>query len=161
MKLHEINPPSNYRRVSPMQNPSLGNEPRTDAPKPAIAPEPQTTMEPEAKIDPAMEKELDAAIAELGDHLKSMVSATPPGRNAMKSLPWFGGGARGFLRKLWYGNSPENPDWSNWNKPQGEGRARKGVTVREYAMLDEQLDIRINALLDVKPTSDVEGGAGI
>lgn len=46
-----------------------------------------------------------------------------------KTLPWFQHGMRGFLRKLWHGDHPENP---SWNAMQGES-VRRMVSVKEYA----------------------------
>lgn len=53
-----------------------------------------------------------------------------------KTLPWFKHGARGFLRKLWYGNHPNNPDWQNES------------SLGFYAYLSEQVDGMTDVLLN-------------
>lgn len=49
--------------------------------------------------------------------LPSAVAVPPqpqqPSRPKTTSLPWFKHGVRGFLRKLWHGDSPDNPDWQH------------------------------------------------
>lgn len=42
-----------------------------------------------------------------------------------KKLPWFKHGVGGFLKKLWYGNSPENPSWGK----------KEHLSLEEYSII--------------------------
>jgi thiaminase len=53
----------------------------------------------------------------------------------VKSLPWFSNGIKGFVRKLWYGDSNKNPDWSGVNE---------SVLIIEYASAKEELESILN-----------------
>lgn len=46
-----------------------------------------------------------------------------------KSLPWFKYGIRGFLNKLWYGDSPSNPNYQT-----------EGMTLKSYIRLEEEIN---------------------
>lgn len=48
----------------------------------------------------------------------------------VKNLPWFANGIKGFLRKLWHGNSKSNPDWS----------VSECVTLEEYTFIRNELE---------------------
>jgi hypothetical protein len=50
-----------------------------------------------------------------------------------KTLPWFAGGIKGFLRKLWHGNSSSNPDWQ-WNT------VKESCTLNEYAYIKSEIE---------------------
>lgn len=50
-----------------------------------------------------------------------------------KTLPWFAGGIKGFLRKLWHGNSSSNPDWQ-WNT------VKESCTVNEYFYIKSEIE---------------------
>jgi len=153
LQFNEINPSNPYGGTNPMNDPSrqFGAKPTTPPATPA-EPVPDTKLAA-SSMSPELEQEVDAAIDGLGQQLGQVMSATGPGNSAMKNLPWFGGGARGFLRKLWYGNSPENPDWSNWAQKQGDqtGAAevykKKGLTLKEYTAIDEQLEVRLQEMI--------------
>lgn len=57
-------------------------------------------------------------------------SVNPSPANQMKNLPWFANGIKGFLRKLWHGNSKTNPDWS----------MTESVTLEEYSFIKNELE---------------------
>ena len=46
-----------------------------------------------------------------------------------KSLPWFKYGIRGFLNKLWHGDSPSNPNYQS-----------ESMTLESYIRLEEEVD---------------------
>lgn len=50
-----------------------------------------------------------------------------------KTLPWFAGGIKGFLRKLWHGNSSSNPDWQ-WNT------VKESCTINEYFYIKNEIE---------------------
>lgn len=52
-----------------------------------------------------------------------------------KNLPWFSNGIRGFVRKLWYGDSSKNPDWSGVNE---------SVLIIEYVSVKDELESILN-----------------
>ena len=58
--------------------------------------------------------------------------ATAQGGGAAQSLPWFRHGIKGFLRKLWYGDGHENPDWQNY--------AQEHLSLENYNLIKEELE---------------------
>lgn len=56
-----------------------------------------------------------------------------PAQTPSKSLPWFAGGVKGFLRKLWHGNSASNPDWK-WNS------VKESFSVNEYFFIKNGIE---------------------
>jgi hypothetical protein len=60
----------------------------------------------------------------------------PPGKN----IPWFKYGIPGFMRKLWYGNNPNNPDY------------HREWSLAEYARIQESVrDASVTILNEVVP----------
>jgi len=57
-------------------------------------------------------------------------AANSPKNQEPKNLPWFANGIKGFLRKLWHGNSKSNPDWS----------MSECVTLEEYSFIRSELE---------------------
>ena len=58
------------------------------------------------------------------------------------SLPWFKHGVRGFLRKLWYGDHPTNPDWQ-----QMDSVMPKKLTLQEYIQVETNVGSAIDQLI--------------
>lgn len=58
-------------------------------------------------------------------------SPTPDTRPGFKSLPWFQHGVRGFVNKLWYGDHPQNPNWSNVRREHVQLALSEYMEVRE------------------------------
>lgn len=56
---------------------------------------------------------------------------TPDTRPGFKSLPWFQHGVRGFVNKLWYGDHPQNPNWSNVRREHVQLALSEYMEVRE------------------------------
>lgn len=50
-----------------------------------------------------------------------------------KSLPWFAGGIKGFLRKLWHGDSASNPDWKF-------NTVKESFSVNEYFFIKSEIE---------------------
>lgn len=48
-----------------------------------------------------------------------------------ESLPWFSNGLRGFLNKLYYNNTPENPDWKQYESTK--------ISLLEYVSIKKDL----------------------
>ena len=67
----------------------------------------------------------------------------PLGQSKQGSLPWFKHGVRGFLRKLWYGDHPTNPDWQQNNSVDYSGR----LTIQEYVQIENDVNNTIDGLL--------------
>lgn len=63
----------------------------------------------------------------------SPVASQPATISQPKNLPWFSGGIKGFLRKLWHGNSASNPDWQ-WNT------VKESCTLNEYAYIKSEIE---------------------
>jgi hypothetical protein len=61
-----------------------------------------------------------------------------------ESLPWFSNGLRGFLRKLYYNNATENPDWQQYKIESTTGR----ITLSEYVSIKRDLT---SALMESAP----------
>ena len=92
--------------------------------------------------DPELEKDVQELLNKLRMQLNQIQSSTPPG-NRPQALPWLQHGTRGFLRKLWYGNSQQNPDWDNYPKEH----AQHVLTLREYAETHDYLSSRIDIMI--------------
>jgi len=60
------------------------------------------------------------------------------------SLPWFKHGVRGFLRKLWYGSSKDNPDWQRQADSVHHGR----MTIQEYIQIERDIHGVLDGLLN-------------
>lgn len=93
-----------------------------------------------ASVVPELPEELEREIMALVDWLRSSIqrvsSATGPGSTS-KNLPWFGNGIQGFLRKLWYGDHPDNPSYS---KEEVQPLVVRKLTLKEYKELEIALD---------------------
>lgn len=63
-----------------------------------------------------------------------------------ESLPWFSNGLRGFLRKLYYNNNPDNPDWQNYKV---ESKRKNKISLSEYISIKNELQF---ALTENAPT---------
>lgn len=50
-----------------------------------------------------------------------------------KSLPWFAGGIKGFLRKLWHGDSASNPDWKF-------NTVKESFSINEYFFIKSEIE---------------------
>ena len=100
-----------------------------------------------ASVMPELPKDLEREIMALVDWLRSSIqrasSATGPG-SASKNLPWFGNGIQGFLRKLWYGDHPDNPSYS---KEGVQPLVVRKLTLKEYKELEIVLDHHIGETL--------------
>jgi hypothetical protein len=57
----------------------------------------------------------------------------PPGKN----IPWFKYGVPGFLRKLWYGNNPNNPDYHRESNLDSYLRIQDNVKEASTIILNE------------------------
>ena len=54
-----------------------------------------------------------------------------------KSLPWFKYGVRGFLNKLWHGDSSSNPNYQT-----------EGMTLESYIHLEEKVDEAVDIIIE-------------
>jgi len=78
---------------------------------------------------------------------------TPLGRQTRTgSLPWFKHGVRGFLRKMWYGDHPNNPDWDKMDWTKGR------MTIQEYLHLEKVVNEEIDELLEEANFTDAIRG---
>lgn len=50
-----------------------------------------------------------------------------------ETLPWFSNGLKGFLRKLYYNNRPENPDWNQYKVESTK------ISLSEYVSIKKDL----------------------
>lgn len=85
-----------------------------------------------------LEAEIDKLVAWLKDSVNQAASVTGPSSQA-RSLPWFKHGTRGFFRKLWYGEHPDNPSYADCTQPMIVG----AIQLNEYKKLEEILDSQI------------------
>lgn len=58
-----------------------------------------------------------------------------------EKLPWLNHGLRGFLHKLWYGNSAANPNWQGF-------RRNEHLTLEEYMSIEADLDTKIGSFFE-------------
>ena len=73
-----------------------------------------------------------------GQLATQVAGATPAQKAIQGSLPWFKHGMRGFLRKLWYGDHPTNPDWKHVAGVYES--INKRITLREYIEIQEGIE---------------------
>lgn len=86
-------------------------------------------------IPPELEQELEQLFNWFQTALKRSISVTGQYGQSNK-LPWLQHGVKGLMRKLWYGDHPDNPTW------RGES-----FDLRQYARLREHLDKVLDELL--------------
>lgn len=60
-----------------------------------------------------------------------------------EKLPWFAHGIRGFIQKLWYGNSPDNPNWAGHRTESTEY-----LTINEYLSIENQINEQITSFFE-------------
>lgn len=71
-----------------------------------------------------------------------VATTTPMGQSqgvgGNKSLPWFTNGIRTFLRKLWHGDSKDNPDWQDM--PAWKWKKVEHISISEYNSIRNELE---------------------
>jgi len=96
-----------------------------------------------ADVVPELPKDLEGEILKLINWLRSslqrVTSATGPG-SGVKNLPWLGHGVKGFLRKMWYGNHPDNPS----HREEVQPLTTRKLTLQEY----KELEAILNSCVD-------------
>ncbi|RDJ35630.1 MAG: hypothetical protein DWQ19_12495 [Crenarchaeota archaeon] len=85
--------------------------------------------------------QLKGEVGKAGDRINQTVqqqaaTAAPGNVPSYKSLPWFQHGVKGFLRKLWYGDHPENPTWQNVKREHSDLRI---LTLHEYNEIQSEV----------------------
>jgi hypothetical protein len=60
-----------------------------------------------------------------------------------EKLPWFSHGIKGFLQKLWHGNSPNNPNWAGHRTESVDY-----LTLDEYNAIKDGLDEHVDAFFE-------------
>lgn len=65
-------------------------------------------------------------------------------KQSSSSLPWFKHGVRGFLRKLWHGDSKENPDWASYENFANFDK----LTLQEYVVIESGFHNELNQLIN-------------
>ncbi len=61
------------------------------------------------------------------------------GYDPNSKLPWFKHGMKGFFRKLWHGDHPENPSWQGY-------KAEQRLTLDECIFLNKQISEKVDQL---------------
>lgn len=103
----------------------------------------------------ALIDDLEKRLASVPQQAADIPPENPPplGQSKRGSLPWFKHGVRGFLRKLWYGDHPTNPDWQQ-NNSMDSGR----LTIQEYVQIENNVNSTIDELLSEARFSDTVKG---
>ena len=69
----------------------------------------------------------------------SPVQQSRSGYDPNSKLPWFKHGMKGFFRKLWHGDHPENPSWQGY-------KAEQRLTLDECIFLNKQISEKVDQL---------------
>jgi hypothetical protein len=90
------------------------------------------------KFSQQMQGEVEKAGVGIAAAVQKQAAAAAPGNvPSFKSLPWFQHGVRGFVRKLWYGDHPENPTWQNVRRES----VVPHLTLAEYAAIKAEVQV--------------------
>lgn len=115
------------------------------------------------KINAALKKNADslnqAAMQAIQQTMQQAGMAGQPGMQTApgqpsrpQSLPWLKHGLRGFLRKIWHGNHPDNPSWQGYT---GE----HVLTLEENNFLMNQLNEAADIIISEVVPADVIGAS--
>ena len=126
--------------------PQVDPKPQSRPDAPQVSPEPQSR--PEApQVDPKPQSRPEAP--QVGPEPQSRPDYTgdSQGYDPNTKLPWFKHGMKGFFRKLWHGDHPDNPSWKGY-------KAEHMLTLEECLFLNEQISNKLSQLSNQFLTED-------